>query len=381
MTRTNSWRGRIALMVAHCAGMVDLVALPVWIGTLVAYYKFDSQQAGGLATLFLLGAVASSLFFASRFNSIRGRHAVVIGFAGAAVAFLAASYTTWYPALAVIHCVAGLAAGAALTFTHGTIGRSENPHRLFAIVGMALGVFAIAFLALTPQLVAATGGATLFKIFALVMLVGAVVAAVAFPEADISQQSQAVLSAPLTSPVWFGITGISCMALVQAMMASFLERVGADRGFGFEAVSGVLVALGFVNLFPAPLAALLQRRWAARSVVLAGPVVQAALVVVITQATTFPVYAAGASVFIAVMIFTHTFAFGLLASLDTSGRALAATPAMLMVGAAVGPVLGGTLVKMAGYGSLGVAAVCVASVAVGCFSQARHRAVQAPAAT
>ena len=28
--------------------------------------------------------------------------------------------------------------------THGTIGRTPNPHRLFAIVGMALGVFAIA---------------------------------------------------------------------------------------------------------------------------------------------------------------------------------------------------------------------------------------------
>ena len=55
---TESWRGRIALMVAHCAGMVDLVALPVWVGALIAQYGFSPQQAGGLATLFLLGAVA-----------------------------------------------------------------------------------------------------------------------------------------------------------------------------------------------------------------------------------------------------------------------------------------------------------------------------------
>jgi hypothetical protein len=46
-----------------------------------------------------------------------------------------------------------------------------------------------------------------------------------------------------------------------------------------------------------------------------------------------------ASVFAAVMIFTHTFAFGLLARLDLSGRAMAATPAMLMIGAAIGPIL------------------------------------------
>jgi hypothetical protein len=28
--------GRAALMVAHCAGMVDLVALPVWVGVLIS---------------------------------------------------------------------------------------------------------------------------------------------------------------------------------------------------------------------------------------------------------------------------------------------------------------------------------------------------------
>ena len=33
--------GRIVLMAAHCAGMVDLVALPVGVGTLISEYKFD----------------------------------------------------------------------------------------------------------------------------------------------------------------------------------------------------------------------------------------------------------------------------------------------------------------------------------------------------
>jgi MFS family permease len=74
-------------------------------------------------------------------------------------------------------------------------------------------------------------------------------------------------------------------------------------------------------------------------------------------------------VFAAVMIFTHTFAFGLLAQLDRSGRAMAATPAMLMTGAAIGPILGGTLVKAFGYGSLGAAALLIGAVAVFCFSR------------
>lgn len=39
-------------MLAHCAGMVDLVALPVWVGTLIGAYRLDPQKAGLLATLF-----------------------------------------------------------------------------------------------------------------------------------------------------------------------------------------------------------------------------------------------------------------------------------------------------------------------------------------
>jgi predicted MFS family arabinose efflux permease len=313
------------------------------------------------------------LFFAARFNRIRGRVAAAVGFGGAAVTFFAVSLTSDYASMAALHALAGVTTGCALTFTHGTIGRSANPHRLFAIVGMALGVFAIAFLGGTPKLVALTGGPSLFKVFAGVMLVGALVAAVAFPEADQVQDDSESLTAPLDRPVWFAIVGICCMALVQAMMSSFLERIGSDRGFGFEAVTGVLITLGFVNLFPAPLAALLERRWSAHTVVLVGPIAQAGLALVITQALSFAPYAAASSVFIAVMIFTHTFAFGLLARLDTTGRALAATPAMLMVGAAIGPVLGGTLVKAMGYGSIGFAAIGIATVAVASFARARPK--------
>ncbi|WP_284615090.1 MFS transporter [Aquabacterium humicola] len=370
MISTDSRRGRAALMVAHCAGMVDLVALPVWVGTLVQAYRLDPQQAGLLATLFLAGAVMASLTLAPRFHRTPARPVATIGFALAAGAFALAAASRDFALLAVLHAGAGLSAGAALSVTHGTIGRSARPHRLFALVGMSLGVFAIVFLGSTPPLVAAFGGATLFVAFAGVMAIAAAVCAAWFPGSQAGPAASAAASerpARMSPTAWFGIVGIGCMALVQAMTFSFLERVGMDRGFGLAAITGVLVALGVVNLFPAALAALLERRWSARAVLLAGPVVQAGLAMVIMNAAHFVPYAIAAAVFAAVMIFTHTFGFGLLSRLDASGRALAATPAMLMVGAALGPIVGGTLVKSHGYGSLGLAAVVIATVAVGCF--------------
>ena len=365
-----SRRGTAALMVAHCAGMVDLVALSVWVGTLIVHYGFDAQQAGGLPTLFLLGVVVASVTLAPRIGRLPGRWVASVGYGVSALGFWLAAGTTEYIELAVLHTISGVASGAALSVTHGTIARSANPHRLFAIVGMALGVFAVIFLAGTPQLIAVLGGAALFHTFAGVMALGAVASLLAFPslEPALSRVGQPVSRlAPLPTVVWFGIGGIACMTLVQAMIFSFLEGVGAERGFARQAINGVLIALGLVNLLPALPAALLEKRLVARTVLLIGPVIQAALAVTIMLSPVFGPYAIAAAVFAAVMIFTHTFAFGLLARLDESGRALAATPAVLMMGSAIGPFLGGTLVTISGYASLALAAGCLAVVAVFCF--------------
>jgi len=361
-------RGRAALMVAHCAGMVDLVALPVWVGTLISHYRFDPQQAGLLATLFLAGAVLASVLLAPRFHRLSGRMVATLGFLASAAGFVLAAGSTAFGTLALLHALCGVATGAALSMTHGTIACSARPHRLFAMANAAVGVFAVIFYAVVPRSLATAGGAALFVVFAIVMAIAALAAFVAFPSPAATPRAERVAT-PLTMAVWGGIVGIACMALVQAMTFSFLERVGSDRGYGAAAVAGVLVALSFVNLLPAPLAALLERRLRARNVLFAGPVLQAMLAAVIMNATAFTAYAAAASVFAAVMIFTHTFAFGLMARLETSGRALAATPAMLMAGAAVGPLLGGTLVKSAGYGSLAAAAAVLAAIAVFCFSR------------
>ena len=110
MNATDKPRARIALMAAHCAGMVDIVALPVWVGTLIARYGFDPQQAGALATLFLAGGVVASLILAPRFNRLRGRRWMVpVAYAVSGAAFLACMRTSQFETLAFLHALGGLA--------------------------------------------------------------------------------------------------------------------------------------------------------------------------------------------------------------------------------------------------------------------------------
>ena len=369
---TASRSGRLVLMTSHCAGMVDMVALPLWVGTLVTAYTFDAQQAGGLVTLFLLGAVGASIFFAPRFNRIDGRRAAVAGFTVAALCFFAAAQTRQFEWLAALHLAGGIAAGTGLSFTHGTIGRSANPHRLFGMAGMALGVFAVILLGAAPQFMARLGAQALFQALGIAMAVAAALAAWAFPVADEETQASRTFRESgqrMPARVWFGIFGVGLMALVQAMVYSFVERMGADRGFGLAAVTGILVAIGIVNIFPSGAAALLERRIGAGLVLRAGPVLQGALALVIAMSATLAPFAVAASVFVAVMLFTHTFAFGELARREITGRVVAATPAMVMIGSAIGPVLGGTLAKLSGYTAIGVAAVLIDLLALVCFVQ------------
>ncbi|AVR87121.1 MFS transporter [Thauera aromatica] len=377
MGESTGWKGRGALLVAHCAGMVDLVALPVWVGSLIAWYGLDPLRGGALPTFFLASVVVSSLFFAPRFNRISGKVAAPAGFAIAALAFFGIyAGADDYVMMAGLHALAGVAVGCSLTFTHGTIGRSYRPHRIFAFAGMALSIFAIVFLGSMPKLLSVHGGPMLFAVLAGIMAVASIVTMLTFPLPERTTEDATAGFSRLDPAVWAVIVGISCMSLIQAMMFSFLERIGSDRGFGLEAVAGVLFTIGIVNLLPAPLAAWLERRLPARRVVLAGPVTQAAIVLVISQSLTFVPYAIAASIFAAVIIFTHTYAFGLLSRLDSSGRAAAATPAMMMMGAAIGPVLGGALVKAFGYSSLGYAAVVIAVLSFFCFSRVPQAAVK-----
>ncbi|KAA0996188.1 MFS transporter [Paraburkholderia panacisoli] len=376
MPRIESVRGTVTLMISHCAGMLDLVALPLWVGTLVSHYRFNPQQAGTLPTLFLIGASLSSVFFASRFNRVNAKWAVVTGFAAAALAFALCFGQSTMAALAPLHFAGGLAVGTALSATHGTIGRGLNPHRVFAWAGLAIGVFGIVILGGTPAVLAKFGGATLFIVFAGIMGLAAVIALLFFPRPSRQiaedRHGSLVRVQRLSRAVWYSIVGIALLAMTQAMTLSFYERIGMARGFGRELVTLALVIYGIVTLFPAPLAGLLEKRIKATTVISIGPIMQAVFAMIVTHTWTYWLFAASGALMAFTILFTHTYAFGLLARLDATGRAVAATPAMLMAGAAIAPFLGGTLVKFIGFGAIGYAAIVLVAMELLLFNLTRR---------
>ncbi|WP_315720297.1 MULTISPECIES: MFS transporter [unclassified Bradyrhizobium] len=360
--------GGAVLGICHVAGMLDLVALPVWVGTFIAFYGLSPAQAGATVTSFLAGIVLASLVTARLLTRLDPRTVVVAGFVVAAAAFgyLASRPVEAVPfaMLPVIHGIAGLAAGAALSMTHGTIGRTENPHRLFGLANVALAVFSVGFFAVVPALVHSVSPRLLFAVFAGSMSLAALAASTSFPRALGAGASGSAASQAVPRPTWLIIAAVICLAFNQSLVFSFLERIGDHKGFSHADVTTVLVAVGLVNLVPGALAALTQRRLSPVAVGIAGPLVQAVLALVIVNATGFAAFAAFAIPYVSVVIFTHTFLFGLLSQIDPSRRAVAATPAMMMIGSAAGPAVAGAIVETSGYGGLSYTAVIISGLAI-----------------
>ncbi|MBZ9580105.1 MFS transporter [Klebsiella quasivariicola] len=377
-------RGIAAIMLAHCAGMVDLVALPVWVGTLIAFYGLDTQAAGGLPTLFLIGASIASIVIAPRLNQLNTRLVVVIGFGIGSLLLLTSSLTHTYSVLVALHLASGLAVGSALSVTHGTIGHCTNPHRLFGLSGLAIGILGIVFLGGAPGIINQFGGPALFLLLSGLMAFATLASLFFFPSTKnvMAERIADNTQAPIRPEVWFCICGIALLCTAQAMTLSFYERLGMARGFGSGLVTLALVGYGIVAIFPSPIAALLENRFRATMVICIGPLFQALFAMIATHSDNYIAYALSGGGMAFTILFTHTFAFGLLARLDASGRAVAGTPAMMMVGAAIGPFLGGVLVKHAGFESIGIAACLLALTQVVLFNAMRvgirNRGIAAP---
>ncbi len=61
-TNPSTTGGKAVLILAHVAGMIDMVALPVWAGALLQHYRHSAPQAGITVTVFLLAAVLATAF-------------------------------------------------------------------------------------------------------------------------------------------------------------------------------------------------------------------------------------------------------------------------------------------------------------------------------
>jgi len=259
------------------------------------------------------------------------------------------------------------------------MGKTSNPHRIFALGGVALGVAAMVYLGATPEIIKASGREALFWVFAAIMAIAALVNTAFFPSVELTSEAPRAKT-KFSKQVWLLIAAIMLMALNNSMILSFAERVGEHRAFGAGQVQTALITMALVAIFAPILSAVLQNRFNTGIVAIIGSVVHGGLALGIMTFTDFSLFMGVLIFFPAAILFTHTFVFGTLAEQEPSGRAVAATPAMLMTGSAVGPFLGGAIVQGVGYDALGYLAFALSVLSMALFMMSTRAGSPASAA-
>ena len=359
--------------------MLDLVILPLWIGGMIETYKLTPQGAGGMVTLFLIGVLITNSFFSRRYGTLPNKAVVATGYGLGALCFFAMTYApslTSVPVIYVLgalHVVAGCGAGSSLSCVHGTIARSNNPHRNFAIANLGVGAFAIPFFAVTPNLMPLFGVNAVFIAVAMLMAVAALAALSFFPvPASMSGPLPRRLPASTKKSYYgpallFGFAGVVLLQTAGSATNSFTEQVGVADGFSIASIGAMLAVNGFVAILAPLFAGLLEKRLAPVTVAAFALSVHGLCSIALTQTASFAVFSGAFMTMIFMTIFGHTFIFGLFAKLDPSGRFNAATPSMLMLGTAIGPLLGGTVVQTLGFRAMGLTSGCLALTGAVCF--------------
>jgi len=368
-TSTEGFAGRGALLIGHAAGMLDLVSMPVWVGVLIQFRHMSPAEAGLLVTAYMTGVFLTSVALAPRFTRLPARPVAIGGFVVGAAAFLAIINLQEFGALIPAHFIAGIGAGSALSMVHGTISRSLRPHRLFAIVNLGVAVFSIAFFAIVPVQVQVNPD-VLFYVLSGLLVLGAVAAIAAFPkppEGQGGELRQAAGAVPFRLAVVLAFVGVALLSAGQAQTYAFLERIGAWRDFASIDIAHMLVVSGFLNLLAPIAAAVLENVVPRLAAICVALLLHAVIAITVSTSATFLPYAAAGSLLVFMTIFNHTFMFGTIAKLDPSGRAASSTPAMLTLGAAIGPALGGAVVQLLGFQAVGFVSAVVLVVAAGCF--------------
>lgn len=392
MAKISAFTTHVPLILCHVAGVLVIVILPLWVGGLIGAYGIDPQMAGGLVTLYLLGIVLSNLMLAFRFDLLPARTTMFFGFAvPAAVFFLIAflrpgATETMIPIMAGLHVLGGLGAGAGMAVVHGRIGRSPNPHRLFAFANLGVGLFGIMYFTITPPMMSHIGVKAVFLNAGATILVAALstlfVSTPLQRNAFVQSNPEALAngqSAPAGIPVLAAcFLGVVLLQLGNAVSISFVERLGNFRGYSANDI-GLMLAVGGIVALMAPVAAtILEKRISPLRVVVLGMSVHGILSLVLFNSGAFGPYAIAYALGTATVLFTHTFAFGLLAHYDPTGRMNALTTTMMMSGSALGPILGGTIAKHVGFPQIGMAAAACAFAGAICYvAVARMRPARA----
>ena len=341
-------------LVSGCGAMM-LNVLPVFVGVMAETYAFSESQLGdiiaGYNLTFTVIAV-SALIWIRRFN---WRSISVGGVIIAALALMAMSVASGFTHMLILAGVVGLGLGALYALIMAVLGDSSDPDRAY---GLKLGLETIpgaAMLFILPTLVAPAYGfkGVVISMAAVLILLG--LASFWLPRAGVAHAaSMADESNSSKSLVLSGLSLFASLAYCAGLVGSwaFLELLGTERGIAGESI-GMVLSIGFLICgLGGFIAAVIGDRWGRILPFVFITGVNLTGLWLLSMAGGVTLYALGSGLFLFTINFGLAYTFGLTAVVDSTGKIVVLSAAVLSIGAVIGPFFGGRLVESSGFTAL-----------------------------
>lgn len=344
----NSFRGLATAILLGVIGPEVFIVQPGFVQGLVQHVGFDEAGAGYTASAEMFGIAATTValtFLAHRFD---WRKVLYVSLALMCAANAACTAVTDLQTFAVLRFLAGFGAGGLVSLSFTAIGLTKNPDRNFGLLIMWVLVYGAVVLLAMPAAFDLVGMGGVLWFFALFPLV-----AIPFVrhmprtgEAHAQVEADAVdIGVPLKATA---LAAMFTYFLAQGVVWAYLFLIGVNAGVSEQAVANGLMVSQFAGVAGALGAALLAHRLRRALALAAGILGGSVVLYVLSGPFDALTYAIVVSVYNLAWNFTHPFLLGAMASFDRRGRVVVHAVAAQMVGLAIGPSIGASIVDGGG---------------------------------
>jgi predicted MFS family arabinose efflux permease len=353
---------RLRLVAAILVGVIGpevFIVQPGFVQGLVQNLGFDDQGAGYAASIEVWGITATTLvmtFFSHRFN---WRKVITGSLLVVAVANAACIAVHSRKAFVALRFLAGAGPGSLISLSFTTVGLTENPDRNFGYLIMWVLLYGAVVLYVMPAAYALSGMTGVLLFFALFPLV-ALPFIKAFPERGetvATVEADAVnLSASLKS---LALLAMFAYFVAQGVAWAYLFLIGTAGGLSEQQVATGLTLSQVAGVAGALLPALIGGRFGRWRPLTVGIVGGALCLLFLIGRFQYLPFAFWVCLYNFFWNMTHPYLLGSMASFDRRGRVVVLAVAAQMLGLAIGPAVGATVIAPGQYASVNYIAIAM----------------------
>lgn len=367
----------IGAIAAQVIGGLVLQLSPFMISGIMDGLSLSERDAGFIVSVEFLMLAVTAIIVAPILPRHSYRRAGFLAVALALFAQGASIFSTSWTSLVFLRGIAGVGEGALYAVSLSIVASHfSNPDRVYGTFQIAWALGSVALFPVGGELTVAFAHRGILSLAAGMTLALAPLLLL-LPRIRTESGDGGVARMAHASPL-LGVMTFAAIVLyltASAAIYAFSAPLGERAGLGASAVGYALTIMTLVGLAGAGAATMLNIRWG-RTIPITGFCVAFILVVLALclsrDPTTYIVGLVGSGV---VYYFSIPYLFGIAAALDRSGRWAAAAGSAYLIGFATGPMLGGAVIDVAGYGAF--AAVCISlTVAAWGFAMVVNRSLQ-----